>query len=79
MVPAHGSVQLSKGAAQIGGAVDIDTHFTLCLTPDIKNKPRVPTVASVREVFEMMEVQKKKVWICLAKNANGSITGYFSS
>jgi hypothetical protein len=48
-------------AAQIGGVVDIDTHFTLRLTPDAKNKPRAPTVALVREVFEMMEVQKKKV------------------
>jgi hypothetical protein len=79
MVQAHGLVQLSMGTAQIGGVVNIDSHFTLHLTPDAKNKPRERTVASVREVFEMMEVQKKKVWICLAKNANGSITGYFSS
>jgi hypothetical protein len=33
----------------------------------------------VREVFEMMEVQMKKIWICPAKNANGGISGYFSS
>jgi hypothetical protein len=77
MVQAHKLVQLSMGAAKIGGVVDIDTHFTFRLAPDTKNKPWEPTVALVREVFKMMEVQKKKVWICLAKNANGSITGYF--
>jgi hypothetical protein len=60
MVQAHGSVQLSMGAAQIGGVVDIDTHFMLHLTADVETKPRAPTVASVREVFEMMEVQKEK-------------------
>ncbi len=27
----------------------------------------------------MMEVKKRKVWICLSKNTNGSFTGYFSS
>jgi hypothetical protein len=54
-------VQLSMGAAQIRGEVDSNTHLTLCLTPDAKNKPREPTATLVREVFEMMEVQKKKV------------------
>jgi hypothetical protein len=79
MIQAHKLVQFRMGAAQIEGVVDIVTHFMLRLTPDVKNKPRAPTVASVRKVFEMMEVQKKKVWICLAKIANGGITGYFSS
>jgi hypothetical protein len=27
----------------------------------------------------MMEVNSKKVWICLAKGSNGNYTGYFSS
>ncbi len=67
------------GAAQIGRVVDINTPFTLGLTLDAENKPRKPAITSVKEVFAMMEVKKKKVWICLSKNTNGSITGYFSS
>jgi hypothetical protein len=61
MVQAHGSVQLSMGAAQIGGVVEINTPFSLHLTPDAENKPGEPTIASVKEVFSMMEVEKKKV------------------
>jgi hypothetical protein len=79
MVQAHGLVQLSMGAAQIGGVVDTNTPFTLHLTPDAENKLREPTITLVKEVFAMMEVKKKKVWICLSKNTNGSFTGYFSS
>jgi hypothetical protein len=79
MVQAHGSVQLSMGAAQIGGVVDINTPFTLGLTPDAENKPREPAITLVKEVFTIMEVKKKKVWIRLSKNTNGSFTGYFSS
>jgi hypothetical protein len=67
------------GAAQIGGVVDIKTPFTLRITPDAENKLREPTIMSVKEVFAMMEVKKKKVWICLSKNTNGTFTGYFSS
>ena len=67
MVQAHGLVQLNMGAAQIGGVVDINTPFTLHLTPDAENKPREPTITSVKEVFAMMEVKKKKVWVCLSK------------
>jgi hypothetical protein len=79
MVQAHGSVQLSMGAAQIGWVVDINTPLTLHLTPDAENKPREPTITLVKEVFAMMEVKKKKVLICLSENTNGSFTGYFSS
>jgi hypothetical protein len=79
MVQALGTVQLSIGAAQIGGVVDINTLFTLPLTPDAENKPREPTTTLVKEVFAMMEVKKKKVWICLSENTNSSFTGYFSS
>ena len=61
MVQAHGSVQLSMGAAQIGGVVDINTSFTLRLMPDAENKPREPTIMLVKEVFLMMEAKKKKV------------------
>jgi hypothetical protein len=59
--------------------VDINTSFTLWLMPDAENKPREPTITSVKEVFLMMEAKKKKVWICLTENANGSFTGYLSS
>jgi hypothetical protein len=34
---------------------------------------------SLREVLCMMEVNSRKVWICLAKGSNGSYTGFFSS
>jgi hypothetical protein len=79
MVQAYGSVQLSMGAAQIGGVVAINTLFSLCLTLNAENRPREPTIALVKEVFSMMEVKKMKVWICLSENANSSFTGYFSS
>ncbi len=58
--------------------MDINTPFTLCLTPYAENKPREPTITLVKEVFAMTEVKKKKVWICLSKNTNGSFPGYFS-
>ncbi len=79
MVQAHGSVQLGMGAAQIGWVVDINALFSLPLMPNAENRPREPTIASVKKVFSMMEVKKMKVWICLSENANGSFTGYFSS
>jgi hypothetical protein len=68
MVQAHGLVQLSMGAAQIGGVVDINTPFTLCLTPDAENKPREPTIKLVKEVFEMMEVKKEGLDLRLQKH-----------
>jgi hypothetical protein len=47
--------------------------------PDTDNKPRDPTQTLVKDVFSMMEVNGRKVWICLARGSNGSYTGYFSS
>jgi hypothetical protein len=38
-VQTYGSVNLSMGAAQIEGKIDINTTFTLCLTPDTDGKP----------------------------------------
>ncbi len=37
------------------------------------------TQTSIRDVFRMMEVKSRKVWICLAKGSTGKYTGYFSS
>ena len=79
MVQTHGSVQLSLGAAPIYGVIDTETKFSLRLTPGADGSPRAPTQTSLREVFRMMEVNSKKVWICLAKGSNGNYTGYFSS
>ena len=57
----------------------METKFSLRLTPGADGSPRAPTQTSLREVFCMMEVNNKKVWICLAKRSNGNYTGYFSS
>jgi hypothetical protein len=79
MVQTHGSVQLSMGAALLEGLIDADTTFTLCLLPDADEKVRRPTTTSVREIFSLMEINKKKVWICMSTGLNGMFTGYFSS
>ncbi len=67
------------GAALIKGMIDVDTSFTLWLLPGAVGKPRPPTQTSVREVFSLMEINEKKVWICLLTGTNGLSTGYFSS
>ena len=59
--------------------IDIDTLFTLRLLPGADGKPGNPTTTLVREVFSLMEINKKKVWICLLMGSNGMSTGYFSS
>jgi hypothetical protein len=79
MVQTHGSVQLSLKAASINGVIDADSKFLLCLMPDADGTPREPTQILLREVFRMMEVNGRKVWICLAKGSSGKYTGYFSS
>ncbi len=79
MVQTHGSVQLSLGTASINGVVDADLHFMLRLTPDVEGNPRAPTTTSLREIFQMMEVAGRKVWICMARGSKGNYTGYFSS
>jgi hypothetical protein len=79
MVQTHGSVQLSLGAASINGVINADSNFTLRLTPGADGSPREATHTSLREVFRMMEVKSRKVWICLAKGSSGKYTGYFSS
>jgi hypothetical protein len=79
MVQTHGLVQLSLRAASINGVIGTDSKFLLRLTPDADGKPRDPTQTSVRDVFSMMEVNGRKVWICLARGSNGGYTGYFPS
>ena len=79
MVQTNGSVQLSLRAATINGEIDADSNFMLQLTPGANGSPRVATQTSLREVFCMMEVKSRKVWICVAKGSSGKYTGYFSS
>ncbi len=79
MVQTHGSIQLSLGVASINGVINTDSKFSLRLTPGADGSPRVATQTSLREVFCMMEVNSRKVWICLAKGSNGKYTGYFLS
>ena len=79
MVQTHGSVQLSMGAAMLDGLIDVDTSFSLRLLPDAEGNPREPTTTSIREIFNLMEIQGHKVWICLSTGSNGLTTGYFSS
>jgi hypothetical protein len=70
---------LSMGAASIKGMIDIDTSFMLQLLPGADGKPQTPTTTLVREVFSLMEINEKTVWICLSTGSNGMSTGYFSS
>jgi len=65
MVQTHGSVQLSLGAASINGVIDTDSTFSLRLTPGADGSPRVATQTSLREVFRIMEVNSRKVWIVI--------------
>jgi hypothetical protein len=78
MVQTHGSVQLSLGAATISGVIDADSKFSLRLMPDLDGTPREPIQTSLKEVLSMMELNGRKVWICLAGGNSGKYTGYFS-
>ncbi len=75
----HGSVQLSMGATLLEGLINVSTTFTLHLLPDPNGKTRPPTSTSVQEIFSLMEINHKKVWICLSTGSNGMSTGYFPS
>jgi hypothetical protein len=79
MVQTHGLVQLSLGSASINGVIDADLKFLLRLMLDSDRTPREPTQTLLRDVFCMMEVNGRKVWICLARGSSGKYTGYFSS
>jgi hypothetical protein len=79
MIQTHGSIQLSMGAALLEGLIDADTTFTLCLLLDADEKARPPTATSVREIFSLVEINNKKVWICMSTGLNGRYTCYFSS
>jgi hypothetical protein len=67
------------GAALLDGVIDIDTNFTLRLLPDAEGKVRSPMISSVWGIFNLMELNNKKVWICVFTGSNGMTTGYFSS
>ncbi len=53
----HGATQLSMGAAMLDGLIDVDTEFSLRLLPDAEGKARDPTTTSIREIFNLMEIQ----------------------
>jgi hypothetical protein len=72
MVQTHSLVQLSLGVALINGVIDADLKFLLCLMPDLDRTPREPTQTLLRDVFRMMEVNSRKVWICHARDPAGS-------
>ena len=63
----------------INGLINTDLKFSLQLAPDADGKPREPTQTLVKDVFSMMEVNGRKVWVCLARGSTESYTGYFSS
>jgi hypothetical protein len=67
------------GAAPIKGMIDINTSFVLQLLPGAGGRPRTPTTTLVREVFSLMQINEKKVWICVSMGSYGMSTGYFSS
>ena len=79
MIQTHGSIQLSMGAAMLEGLINAGTTFTLRLLPDADRKARPPTSTSIWEIFSLMEINNKKVWICLSTESNGMSTCYFSS
>ena len=79
MVQTHGSVQLSLGSASINEVINADLEFLLRLTLDFNGTPREPTQTLLWDVFRMMEVKGRKVWICLVRGSNRKYTGYFSS
>jgi hypothetical protein len=79
MVQTHGLVQLSLGAATISGVIDANLKFLLHLMPDPAGTPREPTQTLLKEVLSMMEVNGRKVWMCLARGTSGKYTGYISS
>ncbi len=49
------------------------------MLPGADGKPWTPTTTLVRKVFSLIEINKKKVWICLSTGSNGMSTGHFSS
>ncbi len=80
MVQSHGAMQLSMGAATIPGIVTATRKFTICLTPDKNGKPRAPTEKTLMEILRLIEIDGKKVWLCInLEKSNGIYTGYFSS
>jgi hypothetical protein len=60
MVQTQGSVQLSIGAATIEGMIDVDMVFDLRLLPGADGKPQPPTKTLVKEIFSMMELNRKR-------------------
>jgi hypothetical protein len=80
MVQSHGAMQLSMGVATIPGIVTATRKFMLHLTPDKNGQPRAPTEKTLMEILRLMEIEGKKVWLCInCKLSNGIHTGYFSS
>jgi hypothetical protein len=80
MVQSHGAIQLSMGAATIPGIVTATRKFTLCLTPDENGQPRAPTEKTLMEILRLIEIEGKKVWLCVNReSSNGNHTGYFLS
>ncbi len=79
MVQTHKSGQLSMGAATIEGMINVDTVFDLRLLLGADGKPHPLTKTLVKEIISMMELNGKKIWICLSTGTNGTKTGYFSS
>ncbi len=67
------------GGALLEGLINIDTSFTLRLLLNADGKAQPPTILSVRDIFNLMEQNNKKVWICVSIGSNGVTTGYFSS
>jgi hypothetical protein len=70
MVQTHRSVQLSMGAATIEGMINVDMIFELRLLPGADGKAQSLTKMSVNEIFSKMELNGKKVWICLSTGTN---------
>jgi hypothetical protein len=67
------------GAASIEGMIDVDMTFKLRLLPGVDGKQGPPTRTPIKEIFSMMEHNRKKVLICLSTGTDSMSTGYFTS
>ncbi len=72
-------MQLSMGAVTILGIITATRKFTIHLTPDENGKPWAPMEKMLMEILRLMEIEGKKVWLCVnLEKSNGIYMGYFS-
>jgi hypothetical protein len=61
------------GAATIPGIVTATRKFTVCLTPDKNGQQQAPTEKTLMEILQLMEIEGKKVWLCVNRESSNRI------